>query len=347
MTPDIAAILALDGIATGAIYVLMALGFVLIFAVTRVVFVPFGDIAAFTALTLAALELKQLPGTVGLVAGLAVLATLMELYSIARVGSYERIPRALFFYLVLPLAVAGLVWVTAGVRLPMPVRIAFALLLILPVAPLLDRIVYRPIADASVLLLLTVSVALHFALVGLGLLFFGPDGARTESLTDAMIMIGNVPLSGQTILIVLAAVIFSGLLYLFFDFTLLGKALHATALNRTGARLMGIRPQRAGAIAYLAGSMLAGVSGILISPVNTIFYDSGFLLGLKAFVGAIIGGLISFPVTALGSIFVGLLESFASFQSSALKEVIVFSILIPVLLWRSYTFKHSEEDMDE
>jgi branched-chain amino acid transport system permease protein len=94
--------------------------------------------------------------------------------------------------------------------------------------------------------------------------------------------------------------------------------------------------------------VLAGVSGILIAPVNTIFYDSGFLLGLKAFVGAIIGGLISFPVTALGSIFVGLLESFASFQSSALKEVIVFSILIPVLLWRSYTFQHSEEeDMDE
>lgn len=347
MTPDIAAILALDGIATGAIYVLMALGFVLIFAVTRVVFVPFGDIAAFTALTLAALELKQLPGTVGLVAGLAVLATLMELYSIARAGSYERIPRALFFYLLLPLAVAGLVWVTAGVRWPMPVRIALALLLILPIAPLLDRIVYRPIADASVLLLLTVSVALHFALVGLGLLFFGPDGARTESITDAMIMVGNIPISGQTILIVLAAVFFSGLLYLFFGFTLLGKALHATALNRTGARLMGIRPERAGAIAYLAGSVLAGVSGILIAPVNTIFYDSGFLLGLKAFVGAIIGGLISFPVTALGSIFVGLLESFASFQSSALKEVIVFSILIPVLLWRSYTFQHSDEDMDE
>lgn len=347
MTPDIAAILALDGIATGAIYVLIALGFVLIFAVTRVIFVPFGDIAAFTALTLAALEMKRLPGTVGLVAALAVLATLMELYAIARAGSYERVPRALFFYLVLPLLAAGLVWATAGVLWPMPVRIALALLLIMPIAPLLDRIVFRPIADASVLLLLTVSVALHFALVGLGLMFFGPDGARTESLTDAMFMIGNIPISGQTILIVGAAVVFSGLLYLFFDFTLLGKALHATALNRTGARLMGIRPERAGAIAYLLGSLLAGVSGILIAPVNTVFYDSGFLIGLKAFVGAIIGGLVSFPVTAIGSLAVGLLESFASFQSSAFKEVIVFSILIPVLLWRSYTFQHSEEDIDE
>ena len=56
MTPDIAAILAVDGIANGAIYVLVAIGLVLIFTVTRVIFVPFGDIAAFAALTLAALE---------------------------------------------------------------------------------------------------------------------------------------------------------------------------------------------------------------------------------------------------------------------------------------------------
>ena len=55
---------------------------------------------------------------------------------------------------------------------------------------------------------------------------------------------------------------------------------------------MGIRPARSGAIAYLLGSLMAAVSGVLIAPVNTIFYDSGFLIGLKAFVGAIIGGLV-------------------------------------------------------
>ena len=112
---------------------------------------------------------------------------------------------------------------------------------------------------------------------------------------------------------------FSGLLFLFFDFTLIGKALRATALNRTGARLMGIRPARAGTIAYLLGSLMAGVSGILIAPVNTIFYDFGFLLGLKAFVGAIIGGMASYPGAALGAFGVGIIESFASFQSSTLE----------------------------
>jgi branched-chain amino acid transport system permease protein len=110
---------------------------------------------------------------------------------------------------------------------------------------------------------------------------------------------------------------------------------------------MGIRPDHAGSIAFLLGSVLAAISGILIAPVNTIFYDSGFLIGLKAFVGAIIGGLISFPVTALGSLFVGILESFAAFQSSPFKEVIVFSILIPFLLWRSITFVHAEDEADE
>ncbi len=92
---------------------------------------------------------------------------------------------------------------------------------------------------------------------------------------------------------------------------------------------------------------MAGASGILIAPVNTIFYDSGFLIGIKAFVGAIIGALVSYPLTAVGAIFVGILESFASFQSSSFKDVIVFSLLIPVLLWRSVASVHSEEDIDE
>src|SRR6266545_7860609 len=347
MNGEIAAILAMDGIASGAIYVLIGLGLVLIFAVTRVIFVPFGDIAAFTALSLASLETGGRPGTVGLVAVLAVLATAVEAIALIRAGALDRLPRALLFYLVLPLLPAAAVWFAAGTTFSMPIRIGLSLALVLPIAPLLDRIVFRPIADASVLLLLTVAVALHFALSGLGLMFFGPEGVRTKPLTDSVFDIAGVHVSGQTVLILAAALVFSGLLFLFFDFTLMGKALRATALNRTGARLMGIRPARAGTIAYLLGSLMAGVSGILIAPVNTIFYDSGFLLGLKAFVGAIVGGMASYPGAALGAFGVGIIESFASFQSSTLKDVIVFSLLIPVLLWRSLASQHSEEEVEE
>lgn len=145
----------------------------------------------------------------------------------------------------------------------------------------------------------------------------------------------------------LAAALFSALLFAFFTYTLTGKALQATAINRIGARLVAIRPNRAGTIAYLIGSLLAGISGVLIAPVNTIFYDSGFLLGLFAFVGAIIGGLSSYPGTMLGALLVGLLGSYASFYASAFKDVIVFAALVPVLLWRSIATVHSEEDIEE
>lgn len=348
MDLNIASILAIDGLASGAIYVLIAIGTVLIFTVTRVVFIPFGDIAAFTALTLAALEVGKLPGTAGLVVVLAIIATLIELVSLLRNGRAHEIPSALLYYLALPLVLVGGVWLSEPLyQSSMVLRIVFTLILIVPIAPLLDRIVYRPIADASVLMLLIVSMALHFALVGVGLLFFGPEGVRTEPMTDAIFEFGQIMITGQAALIMFAAVLFSGMLYLFFDFTLTGKSLRATAVNRTGARLMGIRPERSGTIAYIVGSLMAGVSGILIAPVNTMFYDSGFLLGLRAFVGAIIGGMVSYPGTAIGSLFVGVLESFASFQSSAFKDVIVFSLLIPILIWRSIVSVHTEEHDEE
>ncbi|HEX9525351.1 MAG TPA: branched-chain amino acid ABC transporter permease [Reyranella sp.] len=347
MNGEIAAILTMDGIASGAIYVLIGLGLVLIFAVTRVIFVPFGDIAAFTALTLASLEMGGLPGTVGLVAVLAVLAAAMEGAALVRARALNQLPRAFVFYLVLPLVPAAAVWLAAGTTLSMPLRIGLSLALVLPIAPLLDRVVFRPIADASVLLLLTVAVALHFALSGLGLMFFGPEGVRTKPLSDVVFDIAGLIVNAQTLLIVAASIVFSGLLFLFFEFTIQGKALRATAVNRTGARLVGIRPATTGTIAYLLASLLAGISGVLIAPVTTIFYDSGFLIGLKAFVGAIIGAMASYPVTALGAVLVGLLESFSSFWSSAYKEVVVFGLLIPVLLWRSLSMASTDEEEAE
>jgi branched-chain amino acid transport system permease protein len=347
MDGEIATILAMDGIASGAIYLLIGLGLVLIFAVTRVIFVPFGDIAAFTGLSLAALENGHRPGTVGMVAALAVLATAKESVLLVRARAFHRLPHTVLFYLVLPLAPAAAIWFTSGSVLPMPLRIVLALALVLPIAPLLDCLVFRPIADASVLLLLTVAVALHFALDGLGLLFFGPEGVRTQPLTETVLDIHGFIVNAQTVLIVAASIVFSGLLYLFFEFTILGKALRATAINRTGARLVGIRPTSTASKAYLLGSLLAGISGVLIAPATTIFYDSGFLIGLKAFVGAIFGAMASYPLTALGAILVGLLESFASFWSSAYKEVVVFGLLIPILLWRSLSLGEVEEEEAE
>jgi branched-chain amino acid transport system permease protein len=348
MTPEIALLLVQDGISTGAIYVLVGLGIVLIFLVTRVIFVPFGDVVGYSALTLAALQMKQMPGTVWLVLTLAVMATATEVYSLLREGHARRLPKALVLYGLLPILPAVLVWLVAGHELPMWLGIALTCAIILPISPLLYRVAFQPLADASVLVLLIVAVAVHFAMSGLALVFFGPEGFRTEPMTRALFDLGPVLVSGQSILIVASSAIISLLLFVFFERTLTGKALRATAVNRIGARLVGILPSTTGATAFLLASALAAISGILIGPVTTLYYDSGFLIGLKAFVGAIIGGLVSYPATAVGAIFVGLFESYASFLNSSLKEVFVFGALIPILIWQSIRTKGSiEEEIEE
>src|ERR1700751_6061040 len=272
----------------------------------------------------------------------------MEAFGWARRGQIPRLPKAVLLYAVLPCIPAALVWLAAGRDLPMWVGIALTLAIVMPISPLLYRIAFRPLADASVLVLLIIAVAVHFAMSGLALLYFGPEGFRSEPITRALFELGPVTISGQSILIVASSVIFSFLLFLFFERTLTGKALRATAVNRVGARLVGILPSTPGAIAFLLASGLAGICGILIGPVTTLYYDSGFLIGLKAFVGAIIGGLVSYPATAVGAILVGLFESFAAFFDSSLKEVFVFGALVPILIWQSLRTKGPvEEEIEE
>jgi branched-chain amino acid transport system permease protein len=75
-----------------------------------------------------------------------------------------------------------------------------------------------------------------------------------------------------------------------------------------------------------------------------VYYDTGFLIGLKGFVAAILGGMASYPLAAVGAMLVGLLEAFGAFWASAFKEVIGFTAIIPVLMWRSLRDRHHEEE---
>ena len=344
MNLTIAALLAQDGITNGAIYALLALALVMVFAVTRVIWVPAGEFVSYGTLTLAALQLGKAPGTVGLLVGMALIAGAMEAWSCFAQGHVRGLPRRLIVWTVVPLAIAELVHWLAPLQPPFVVQIALTLAAVTALGPLLYRIVYQPLVDASVLVLLIVSVAVHFALTGLGLWFFGAEGSRTPPFSGESFRIGEMVLSAQSLLVVLTSVLLILGLYLFFGRTLYGKALRATAVNRVGARLVGISPSLAGSLAFTLATLLCAFSGILIGPITTIYYDSGFLVSLKGFVGAIIGGLSSYPLAAAGSLLVGLLESFSSFWASAFKEVIVFTLIIPVLLRRSLTAHHQEED---
>ncbi len=337
-------LLGQDGITNGAIYALLALALVLVFAVTRIIFIPQGEFVAYGALTLAALQAGKVPGTVWLLLAAGTLVAVLDGIKLVRERRFSKLPPLLLWNIGFPLACATLLCVVPAAGWPLWALVALSMALVVPLGPMVYRIAFQPLASAPVLVLLIVSVAVHLAMTGLGLLFFGAEGSRTPPFTELSFEIGGAPLQGQTILVVLASAILIAGLYLFFERTLYGKALRATAMNRIGARLMGISSSMAGKLSFTLAAAIGVFSGILVAPITTIYYDSGFLIGLKGFVGAIIGGLASYPVAALGAVLVGLLESYSSFWASAFKEVIVFTLIIPVLLWRSLTSRHVEEE---
>jgi branched-chain amino acid transport system permease protein len=344
MDLSIAAFLVQDGVTNGAIYALLALALVLVFTVTRIIWIPSGEFVTYGTLTLAGLQLGKPPGTVGLLIGVAIVAAAVETIGTVRSGEWRRLPQRLALWLGVPLLIAAAMWWAAPRGFPLPMQVMLTLAAVTALGPLLYRIVYQPIADASVLVLLIVSVAVHFALTGLGLWFFGAEGSRTPAFTTVSFQLDRMTFSGQSVLVVATSVVLIGALYMFFGRTLYGKALRATAVNRTGARLVGISPSFAGALTFVLAALLCAFCGVLIGPITTVYYDSGFLVSLKGFVGAIIGGLVSYPLAAAGALLVGLLEAFSSFWASAFKEVIVFTLIIPVLLWRSLTTRHHEEE---
>jgi branched-chain amino acid transport system permease protein len=341
---DIFLWLTQDGVTNGAIYALLALALLLVFAVTRVIFVPQGEFITFAALSLALLEAGRTPGTLYILVFGGIAAAAMETFVALRERAWRRLPRIAALYIALPVAVALLVAWVAPRKPDQWVQVLLVLAMVVPLGPIVYRIAYQPLANASVLVLFIVSMAVHYVLTGLSLVFFGGEGLRSRPFSEAKFKLGVVDISAQSILVVGASVVLILALWLLFEHTIYGKALRATAMNRVGARLVGIPTVLTGHLSFLLASFIGAVSGILIAPITTLYYDTGFLIGLKGFVGAILGGMGSYPLAALGSVAIGLLESFSSFWASAFKEVIVFTLIIPVLVALSLRSRHLEEE---
>lgn len=345
MNSTIALFLAQDGIINGAIYALVGVTLVLVFAVTRIIFVPQGELIAWAALTVAALEAGAVPGTAYLLVVLGAAAAALELAREWRELTARHLLAMLATDLALPIGLLLAVIQLAPLKLGFTFNVIATLALLVPMGSLIYRIAFQPLAEATVLVLLIAAIGVHFALVGLGLVFFGAEGVRTTPLLSGTFPLGPLVVKWQSVSVVVVTLLVLGGLYVFFERTMMGKALRATAVNRLGARLVGVPVRATGRIAFTLAATIGAVSGILIGSLTTIYYDSGFLIGLKGFVGAILAGLGSYPLTALAAVFVGMLESYSAFFASAFKEVIVFSIIIPVLLWRSLTSgTHHDED---
>ena len=342
---SIASILLLDGVTNGAVYALLGLATVLVFTVTRVIFIPQGEFVAYGALTLAMLQTGKTPGTVWLLLILACVASLMEL--IERWRHHGNVSRALVAALktlVLPVLVSLIAMWAAPQKFPLWSQAVLSVAIVTAFGPLVYRVAYQSLESATPLVLLIVSVGVHFAMTGLGLLFFGAEGFRNPTFWDERFTLGPVALTGQTVIIFVTSLALIVMMWLYFERSLRGKALRATAVNRTGARLMGISSHTSGQLTFLMAALIGALSGLLIGPTTTVFYDSGFLIGLKGFVAAVMGGLASYPGALLGALFVGIVESFGAFWASAFKEVIVFTLVLPILLVRSLRSGHSDED---
>lgn len=335
-----------DGITSGAIYALLGLALVLVFAVTRVILIPQGEFVTFGALTYAVLATGKVPGTTLLALGMGVVAFCFDMVAGRSTMNPRKFARSLALNILLPLAIWAIATTMAGRQNGVTVNFLLSIVIVAPIGLYLYRIAYQPIAHASVLVLLIASVGMHLALQGLGLVFFGPEGLRAPALSAAAFTLGPLRFTGQSIGIYAITILLIVGLWLLFGYTLYGKALRATAVNRLGARIVGIRTTLSGQVAFLLAAVIGTISGILIVPITTIYYDTGFLIGLKGFVAAIIGGLVSYPLTAAAALVVGIVEAFSSFYASNFKEVIVFTLLLPVLILRSLASPEVEEEED-
>ncbi|MCX7169008.1 MAG: branched-chain amino acid ABC transporter permease, partial [Proteobacteria bacterium] len=153
MNAEIALFLIQDGLTNGAIYALLALALVLVFAVTRVIFIPQGEFVAYGALTLASLQLGKLPGTSWLLLGAGLAVALVELVESMRQGASQRIPGVVFNYIVVPSGLVWLTWWAAPQKPALTFQVLLTLATVVPLGPMVYRLAYQPLANASVLVL--------------------------------------------------------------------------------------------------------------------------------------------------------------------------------------------------
>ncbi|MFH1817756.1 MAG: ABC transporter permease [Thiobacillus sp. SCN 63-1177] len=231
----------------------------------------------------------------------------------------------------------GVLVLASGLVVAIPVCVALGLLI--------ERVAYRPLRHAPRLAPLITAIGVSIILQNVAMLIWGkqyipfpailPQGRHTlygASITDVQIAI------------LLLATGIMLLLILMVQKTRLGRAMRATAQSRQVASLMGVDVNRVIAATFAIGSALAAVAGVMVSAYYGLaHYYMGFLLGLKAFSAAVLGGIGNLGGAMLGGLLLGLIESFGAgyigdltggFLGSNYQDVFAFFVLIAVLVFR-------------
>jgi branched-chain amino acid transport system permease protein len=204
---------------------------------------------------------------------------------------------------------------------------------------LIQRIAYQPMLSAPRLSILITALAVSMILSN-GVMAF-TDGEYLAFSTDLGyegLELGNVFITYTQMVLVGAAALLMTALYLFVHRTMYGKAMRAIAIDKDACRLMGIHVNRIIALTFFIGTSLAASAGIMAGAYyGSIHFFMGFVIGLKAFTAAVIGGIGSIPGAMLGGLLLGLLESFGTqipFIGTEWKDVFSFGILILLLVFK-------------
>jgi branched-chain amino acid transport system permease protein len=199
-----------------------------------------------------------------------------------------------------------------------------------------QRIAYYPLRNRSFLPVIISTIGVGIFLKNGAQLIFGAEPLSMPRPTSPEALnIFGVFVDPQYIVIILCTLALLGFQYFFFEKTILGKKMLATAQDKQMARLLGIRVATMIAITFVYSSILGAAAGILVGPIFFVTKDMGAMIGVKAFCSSIVGGFGSIPGAILGGLFLGVIEVFAAYYiSSAYRDAFAFIILILVLLLR-------------
>jgi branched-chain amino acid transport system permease protein len=231
------------------------------------------------------------------------------------------------------------------VALALPLALAAAVVVCVVTGVLVERVAYRPLRNAPRLAPLITAIGVSIVLQNLAMIFWGRQYLSFPPVIEVQVydVLGATVSNIQILILVVAALTMGGLLLLV-NRTRLGRAMRATAQNREVAGLMGVDVNRVIAATFIVGSALAAVAGLLIASYYGIaHYNMGFILGLKAFSAAVLGGIGNIPGALLGGLLLGVIESLGAgyigdltggFLGSHYQDIFAFLILILVLTFR-------------